>query len=245
MRRLDAWAHENPIAGRSLSSRPSAVPVMLKIAGSEDRNVFGVVGDIGGSIADVATRIDIYTAYVPKAARWQADLLAGDLANRDETRAAMSTLVSLQKVTDRVDVLTAPRSIDEATSFAVATFRGERAEVMDGIDRMKSDVLESLKGERLVVMRVVDDEVKATLADVERHRTLLVMQMEELRTQTLADFEHMRRQTFVDLDGLANRVILRVALMVAVMLGLAALLAAIVIRIRSMSDEGWPRVRSR
>jgi hypothetical protein len=196
---------------------------MLKIAGSEDRNVFAVVGDIGGSIADVATRIDIYTAYVPKATRWQVDLLTGDLAAREETRAAVTTLASLQKLTDRADTLSSPTSIDQGTSFAVATFRSERAEVMSGIDQMKSEVLEHIKGERVAVMGAVDAEVKAALVDVEQ----------------------MRQQTFVDLEGLSNRVILKVAIMAAVMLVLAALLAAIVLRIRSTSDEGWSRVHSR
>src|SRR5262249_29579849 len=46
MERLNTWARENPIVGPSLSSRPSPVPVMVKIAGAQDQNVFGVVGDI-------------------------------------------------------------------------------------------------------------------------------------------------------------------------------------------------------
>jgi hypothetical protein len=244
MRRLDTWARENPIAGPSLSSRRSAVPVMVKTAGSDDQNVFGVVGDIGSSIADVATRIDIYTAYVPKATRWQADLLAGELVGREETRTAMSALVSLEKLTHRVNALASPEAIDEATGFAVATLRTERAQVMDEIDQMKSDVVAYARSERLVVMTAVDAAVKAALADVDRHRTLIEMQIDQLREQTVADLERMRRQTFVDLDGLTNRVILKVALMVAVMLGLAALLATLMMRFRSLSDDRWS-VRTR
>ena len=90
MQRLDTWARANPIVGPSLSSRLSPVPVLVKIAGSEDANVFGVVGDIGGSISDIATRIDIYTAYVPKAGRWQADLLAGDKSRARRRRSPAS-----------------------------------------------------------------------------------------------------------------------------------------------------------
>jgi hypothetical protein len=245
LQRLNTWARANPIAGPSLSSRPSAVPVLVKIAGAEDQNVFGVVGDISSSIADVATRIDVYTAYVPKATRWQADLLAGELADLEETRTAVSALASLQKLTDRVDGLTSRESIDEATNFAVAMLRTERAQVMDEIDQMRLDVLAYVRGERVVVMTAMDAAVKAALADVDRHRTLVEKQIDELRRQTLADVEHMRQQTFVDLDELTNRVILKAALMVAAMVGLAALLATIVVRTRSLADEGWPRVRSR
>lgn len=242
LQRLHTWARENPIVGPSLSSRPSAVPVLVKIAGAQDQNVFGVVGNIESSIADVATRIDIYTAYVPKATRWQADLLAGDLADREETRTALSALASLHKLTDRVDGLTSPESIDGATNFAVSTLRAERAQTMNEIEKMRLDVLAYARDERLVVMTAMDDAVKVALGDLDRHRTLLQMQIDELRRQTLGDVEHMRRETFVDLDGLTNRIILKVGLMVAVMLALAALFASIVFRIRSKSSEGWSRV---
>jgi len=235
MQRLETWAHEHPIGGVSLSSRSSVVPFLTKLAGPDDQNVFGVVGDIEGSVADLATRLDIYSAYAPKAARWQADLLVADLAAQEDARVAVSALASFQKVTDRVDALASRESIGEGTNFVVATFRAERAETMREIDRMKADILAYMKGERVVVMTGVDADVKAALADVDRQRTMTLMQMDDVRRQTLADLEQLRERTFVDLDGLTNRVILKVALLVAIMLMLAALLAALVVRARVTS----------
>jgi len=145
--RLEAWAHAHPIGGASLLSRPSVVPFLTKLAGPDDENVFGVVGDISGSIADLGTRLDIYIAYVPKAARWQADLLAGDLAAQEEARVAVSALTSLEQVSHRIGALTSSDAIDEATKFAVATFRGERDQTMSEIQQMKVEVLAYLKGE--------------------------------------------------------------------------------------------------
>jgi hypothetical protein len=235
LQRLESWARAHPIDRESLSSRSSVVPVLTKLAGPEDENVFGVVGNIEGSIADLATRLDIYTAYVPKATRWQADLLVGDLAAQEEARVAVSALASIQKVTHRVDALASRESIDGATSFAVATLRAERAQTMDEIDQMKTEVLAFVKGERLVVMTAVDAAVNTALADVDRQRTVILMQVEELRRQTITELEQLRRQSFVDLEALTNRVILRVALMVALMLVLAALLATVVVRFRTTS----------
>jgi hypothetical protein len=235
MQRLATWAQEHPIGGASLSSRPSVVPSLAKLAGPDDENVFGVVGDIGGSIADLATRFDIYTAYVPKAARWQADLLVGEVAAHEEARVAMSALASIEKVTHRVDALASPTSIDEATSFAVTTLRAERVQTMAEIDRMKAEVLAYLKDERLIVMTAVDAGVKTAFADVDRQRTLILMHVEDLRRQTLIEVEQLRRQSFVDLEALTNGVILRVALVMAVMLVLGAFLAMLVVRFRAMS----------
>ena len=233
MQRLDEWALAHPISGASLFSRQSVVPLLTRLAGPDEQNVFGVVGDIEGSVADLGTRLDIYTAYVPKASRWQADLLAGDLATQEEAQVTVSALTALQKVTHRIDTLASPESIDEATKFAASTFRAERAQAMDEIDRMKVEILASLKGERLVVMAAADSEIKAALADVDRQRTVILMRLEELRAQTLVEVEQLRRQSFVDLEALTNRVILRVTLIVSLILALAALLATVVVRYRT------------
>ena len=233
MQRLDTWARAHPIPGASLFSRPSVVPLLTRLAGPDEQNVFGVVGDIEGSVADLGTRLDIYTAYVPRASRWQAELLAGDLAAQEEARVTVSALTSLEKVTQRIDTLVSPESIDEATQFAASTLRAEHAQTMQEIEQIKAEVLASLKGERVIVMAAVDSEVKAARADIDSQRAEILMRLEELRGQTLVEVEQLRRQSFVDLEALTNRVIIRIALMMALILALAALLATVVVRYRT------------
>ena len=228
--RIDAWARENPIAGTSLASRPSIVPFLMKMAESEDRDVFGVVGDIGGSVADIATRLDIYSGYLPKAARWQSEMLGDELVARDEVRLAISTLESMAKLMKRVDALTSTESIDNATAFGLSSVHTELLGSIGAFDRMKADVLAYLTGERQTLSAIVDAETRTVLADIDRQRDLTMGQADDLRRKAFVAADQMRSQTVADIEGLANRIILKVALSFAALLVLATLLAVFVRR---------------
>ncbi len=228
--RIDAWARENPIAGTSLASRPSIVPFLMKMAESEDRDVFGVVGDIGGSVADIATRLDIYSGYLPKAARWQSEMLGDELVARDEVRLAISTLESMTKLMKRVDALTSTESIDNATAFGLSSVHTELLGSIGAFDRMKADVLAYFTGERQTLSAIVDVETRTVLADIDRQRELTMGQADDLRRKAFVAADQMRSQTVADIEGLANRIILKVALTFAALLVLATLLAVFVRR---------------
>ena len=228
--RIDAWARENPIAGTSLASRPSIVPFLMKMAESEDRDVFGVVGDIGGSVADIATRLDIYSGYLPKAARWQSEMLGDELVARDEVRLAISTLESMAKLMKRVDALTSTESIDNATAFGLSSVHTELLGSIGAFDRMKADVLAYFTGERQTLSAIVDVETRTVLADIDRQRELTMGQADDLRRKAFVAADQMRSQTVADIEGIANRIILKVALSFAALLVLATLLAVFVRR---------------
>ncbi len=232
---INAWTRENPIAGPSVSSRPSISPFLVKMAGTGDRDVFGIIGDIGGSVADIATRLDIYSGYLPKAARWQSELLADDLAARDETRLVISTLESMTSLIHRVDALTSPESIDRATASGIASVRNERVEAIDALDRIVADVLDHLTSERQAALATVDEQTRAALADINRQRNLMLEQVEDLRSKVFDAANRMRMQTIADLDGLATLVILKAALALAALLALATLLAVLVRRTAASS----------
>jgi hypothetical protein len=239
--RIDAWARENPIAGTSLASRPSIVPFLMKMANSEDRDVFGVVGDIGGSVADISTRLDIYSGYLPKAARWQSELLADELVARDEARLAISTLESMTRLIGRVEALTSAESIDGATAYGLSSVHTELVESIGAFDTMKADVLAYLTGERQTLSAIVDVQTKAVLAYIDHERNLTMGQADDLRKKALVAVDRMRSQTVEDIDGLATRIILKVALTLAALLGLATLLAVFV---RRTTDPGHRAVPS-
>jgi hypothetical protein len=242
--RIDEWARTNPIVGTSLSSRPSIVPVLVKMAGSADRDLFGAVGDIGGSLADIATRLDIYSGYLPKAARWQSEMLADELAARDETRLLLSTLESMTGLIDRMDALTSPGSIEHAAAVGIDSVRTQRVAAVDALDRMKAELLAYLTGERRAVLASVDTQTGAALADIDRQRILTLQQADELRTKTFASADRIRRQTVADIDGLANRIILKAASAVAALLVLTALLVVVVRKTAAAPPTATPQTPS-
>jgi len=211
---VERWAREHPIVG-PISSRTSVLPELVRMApGGLDVSVFQVMADIPVTIADLAKRTDIYAAYLPKAARWQAELMADDLAGRAEMQRALATLASVERLTERANALLSPPELRGAFEAASGQVRAERVAALASVDQQRVETLAYLSRERV-----------AAVADIDREREALARQLDELRGKALSD-----------VDELAGRVIRRGALAIALLLVLAGGLTLAVIRLA-------PRVR--
>jgi hypothetical protein len=212
---VERWAREHPIVG-PISSRSSIRPELVRMAeGGLDVSVFQVMADMPATVADLATRMDIYAAYLPKAARWQAELMAGDFTDRAETQRVLATLASVERLTERTNVLLSPAGLRGALDDAVGQIRAERIAALASIDEQRVETLAYLTRERVAVV-----------ADIERQRDVLLRQLDELRRKALSD-----------VDALVNRFLRLAAGALAFLLVLAAALTLAVIRIGSRLGE--------
>jgi len=208
---MERWAREHPIAG-PISSRPSILPELTRMAaGGLDVSVFQVVAGLPASVADLATRMDIYAAYLPKSARWQAELMAEDLSSRAEMQRVLATLASVEKLTERTNALLSPAGLREALDDASGQIRAERIAALASVDQQRVETLAYLTRERV-----------AAVADIDRERDALARQLDELRGKVASD-----------VDELAGRLVRRAALAIALLLVLAAALTLAVIRLAS------------
>jgi hypothetical protein len=206
---VERWAREHPIVG-PISSRPSILPELVRMAaGGVDTTVFQVMADIPASLADLSTKMDIYAAYLPKAARWQAELVAEDLSSRAEMQRVLATLASVEKLTERANAMLSPAGLREALDTASGQIRAERVAALASVDEQRVETLAYLTRERAAVV-----------ADVDRERDAVARQVDELR-----------RKVSSDVEELAGRVIRQAAVAVALLLVLAAALTLGVIRI--------------
>ncbi|BDG05636.1 hypothetical protein [Anaeromyxobacter oryzae] len=216
---VERWAGNNPVVG-PISSRPSIIPELVRLAeGGLDISVFQVMANIPATVADLATRMDIYAAYLPKAARWQAELMADDFAGGAEMQRALATLASVERLTERTNALLSPAGLRGALDDASARVRAERIAALASIDGQRVETLAYLTRERV-----------AAVADLDHQREAMARQVDELRGKVSSDA-----------DELAGRVIRRATLAVALLLVLAAALALAVIRLGQRSRRGGPR----
>jgi len=200
---VERWAMDHPIVDR-ISSRPSILPELTRMAaGGLDISVFQVVANLPASVADLATRMDIYAAYLPEAARWQAELLAYDFEDRAEVQRVLATFASVERLTERTNALLSPASIKAALDTATRQIRDERIAALASVDQQRVETLAYLTRERV-----------AAVADIDRQRIALVRQLEELREKGISD-----------MDELTVRIIHRGTLAVALLFVLAACLA--------------------
>jgi hypothetical protein len=216
---VETWAKAHPIEG-SLASRPSILTELAQEASkASDISVFQVVGDLPATVNDIAQRLDIYAAYLPKAGRWQAALMVDELSDRTEAQRAVATLESVEKLTERTNLLLSPEALRSALATATAEVQRERVAALASVDLQRTETLAYLTSEREAAVAAVDAQRRDVMADVDRQRTALLQQLDALR-----------KQSFSDADGIATRVILKGALAVALLLVLAAVLTVLVLR---------------
>src|SRR5262249_26468447 len=91
---LVSWAKEHLLQA-SLAGRQSFDPERIRKLKESDLGTMGSIKALGESLGDLTARLDAYNAYLPKQARWQADLLLNDFAGRPEFGAAMSNAKTL------------------------------------------------------------------------------------------------------------------------------------------------------
>jgi hypothetical protein len=214
--KVESWARANPILG-PFSSRPSILPELATLAaGGLDISVFQVVANIPVTVQDIATRIDIYSAYLPKAAHWHAELLVFELADRSDAQQVMATFESVQKMMERTNLLLSPESLQGALQTARGEVRAEGNAVLASVDTQRVETLAYLTRERA-----------AAVADIDRERVTLLRELDELRSRSLRDVE-----------DLSARLIRRGALAGALLLLLAAALAFAVVRLAPRRQTG-------
>jgi hypothetical protein len=224
------WAKAHPILEGSLASRPSILTVLAeKASTASDISVFQVVGDLPATVNDLAERLDIYAAYLPKAARWQAALMVDDLTDRTEAQRVLATLESVQALTARTNYLLSPEALQSALGTATGEVRKERLAAFASIEQLQKDTLTYVTSERVAAVTALDAERQHVMADIAQERVSLLEAVDELR-----------KRSVLDADEVAARVIRRGALATALLLVLAAVLTVAVLRFgpRPKDDAG-------
>jgi hypothetical protein len=214
------WAKANPITG-PFSGRPSILPELAKLsAKSADISVFQAVGDITGTVDDLTNRLNIYAAYLPRAARWQAELLLDELPDRAEVQRVLATLQSVDKLTERTNQLISPEALQAALATATGEVKKERLAALASVDEQRKETLAYLTSEREAGVAALDAQRRAIMVDVDRQRAVLLEQLNVLRAESLKE-----------VDEVSGRIIRKGALAMGCLLLLAAGLTWLLVRV--------------
>jgi hypothetical protein len=133
------WAEAHPIQD-SLASRQSADPDVIRKVGQTNLGTMASIKELAESMGDLSARLDSYNLYLPKQARWQAELFVGDLARDPGIKAAASDLGALSNAAAKMD----------SERLSIQEFvRQERLQTMDDVQRQRVATLAALHAERL------------------------------------------------------------------------------------------------
>jgi len=227
--RVRVWAERHPIEG-ALYRRPSmdsAVAATLATS-SGGGGMFSALGNLDESMADVMARIDLYTMYVPRLARWEAELAADDMLRGVDAQALAAEFERLTRAVDRLAV------VAESASDIVAR---ERGAALDGVRAEREAVVADLRAERRAVLEALQQERIAALAEVEaiaqrladRSGGPLHAAVQTELDDLVVGVEEMRKRLMVDAGMTLNDVVDHAFVRAIQLLLVSAVLVALVL----------------
>jgi hypothetical protein len=158
--RVRSWAEAHPIQD-SLASRQSADPDVIKKVGQTNLGAMGSIKELAETMGDVSARLDSYNLYLPKQARWQAELFLEDLKRDPQVNAVLSDLGALSKTAANVD----------SQRSSMQTFvHQERLQTLDAIQQQRIAILAALHAERLGAIADLHAERLGVMANLHAER---------------------------------------------------------------------------
>lgn len=204
--KLGDWATRHPI-GTGLTGRRSADTDLMKNAGQGDLGALASLSALQEGLGDITARLDSYNAYLPKQARWQAELLIGDLTHDPQLSSAASNFVvltnALEKTSNNLDrvpeMASAARDVvladvDNQRLSAQAFLTQERLEVIEALAQQRIAAIADLRGERLAATADLRGERQIVLDGIHAEEMAAMKDMHILSQQTLNDLDKKSRQ---------------------------------------------------
>jgi hypothetical protein len=205
-RRVRTWASAHPIQA-GLSGRKYADSDLIRSTYEDDLGALSSLKALQEGLGDITARLDAYNSYLPKQARWQAELLANDFSRDPALGTAVSnfgTLVNAVQQSastlDRIPQMAgnarqvAIADVDQQRLAAQSFLSGERERIADEMNQQRIDVIADLRGERLAATADLRAERQIVLDAVHTEEAGAMSDLHEFSQQTLNDFDRRSRR---------------------------------------------------
>ena len=204
--KADSWATDHPIRAE-LAGRQSVDPELIRIVGEADLGIGALLQSVEGRLGDITARLDVYNVYLPKQARWQAELLLSDISQGPEVEAAKLNLVrlsdALANTANRMDQLpdflnqarAAVNSDVDAQRLAAQTFlRAERLDTIDALHHERVGTVADLHNERLAATEDIRGERRAVFDALNTQEQAVIRDLNSTSEKVMQDFDNRSRR---------------------------------------------------
>ena len=177
--RVRGWAEAHPIQD-SLASRQSADSDVIRKVGEINLGTMASIKALAESMGDLSARLNAYNLYLPKEARWQAELFVEDLKRDPQVSGALGALT------------TAAAKIEAERLSTQEFVQQQRLETLDNLERQRSATIAALHAERLGATADLHAERLGAAGDLRRERQMALKALredEEMGLNALRDHE--------------------------------------------------------
>ena len=233
--RVGSWAEAHPIR-TGLAGRESAAPEIIARTEQSDLGAVASIKALGESLGDITARLDSYNAYLPKQARWQAELALIDLMRNHQISGAISNVGvlsnALAKTSGSMEHL--PELMGQAREAMLADVESQRLGIQAFVRQERLETMDTLRRERIATVAAMDSERVAATADLQKERQIVLDALRGERVAAMNDLNVAGEKALKDLNtqarGLIDLLFLRAVELVLLALILCFLAAWILLR---------------
>lgn len=215
------FADENPLTNLYFF-RPSPVEQLASYLGQEQVSGLQAVGSMTELMETMSVRLNTYTELLPRAGRWQAQLMLAELADPERSAVYLD-------IVNQIEALEALNEFLEGMPYLLEEQRDILLEAVDyqriAFEGALAKVVDEATDEALVAL---NGELELVMADLQR---ILDVELDD----AVAQIDGTISQAVVDIDGALERAVDRLfvrLLQLVAIVGVAAVLLVLLLRRR-------------
>jgi len=216
----------------SFVSRHGSAIVLSEFTARAASGTLKSIGALTETVDDVIARFDLYAEYLPKQARWQAQLLLLD-EGFEGIGTSVSYLQYLEMVADDVQRLTPlaeslPGLVSEERVAVLEALDEQLTRILGFVDQQRTVVMhEDVRAEREAIVDAIRDERIAVLAAIAEERRIT---LEALHEERLATFQDLNELVEKSVGREIDRLFTRALILIVILLGGLALITFLGVR---------------
>jgi len=153
------WVNENPIKNNKFL-RVSSLDEVAHIIGSEDYNLGATVENIAISVDELKNQVTLYTNFLPKQIKWQAQYelynILGDSLLDKSLSSVDRVILSTERISKMIEE--SPELVKEIQFSTLLEIDKQRLETLQMISQERIAVLEAVTAERIAIMEQIHTE---------------------------------------------------------------------------------------
>jgi hypothetical protein len=162
------WTKNNPIKNNKFL-RLSAIDSVASMIGSEDINLGSTAENIATSIDELKNQVTLYTNYLPKQIKWQAQYelynFLGDSLIENSFNNIDRVILSTEKISKMIEE--SPELVKEIQLSTLLEMDKQRLETLGMISQERIAILEAVTMERIAILEQIHNERTESLDRIE------------------------------------------------------------------------------
>ena len=169
------WTNKNPLKNNRFL-RISAIDTVAHIIGSKGYDLGGSVESIAVSVYELKDQVTLYTNYLPKQIKWQAEYELYNFLGDSLIENSLNNIDRVVLSTERIS-----KMIEESPELV----REIHLATLVEMDKQRLETLEMISQERIAVLEAVTMERIAILEQIHNERTESLDRIEEIASKTI------------------------------------------------------------